>query len=77
VTTIVSNQPITSSEREDIREQLFNEGLTGPITHVQVSTERIAKLRGILFDIDPDIGCQFDSVRDKGLLNVFVLRVLL
>ena len=48
-------KPTTCTEREDIREQLFNEGLTGPISHVQVSTERIAKLRGILFDIDPDI----------------------
>ena len=54
MTTIVS-QPTTSSEREDIREQLFNEGLIGPISHIQVSTERIARLRGILFDIDPGI----------------------
>jgi hypothetical protein len=37
----------------DAREQLFNEGAVGPIDHVQVSTERIAKLNGILFDLDP------------------------
>ncbi len=48
-------KPTTCTEREDIREQLVNEGLTGPFTHIQVSTDRIAKLRGILFDIDPDI----------------------
>jgi len=37
----------------DAREQLFNEGAVGPIDQIQVSTERIAKLRGILFDLDP------------------------
>jgi hypothetical protein len=37
----------------DQREQLFNGGEKGPIAAVQVSTERIVELRGILFDIDP------------------------
>ena len=37
----------------DAREQLFNGGEVGPITHVQVSTERITQLNGILFDLDP------------------------
>src|SRR5262245_25615845 len=37
----------------DYREQLFNEGNVGPIDHIQVSTERIVRLNGILFDIDP------------------------
>jgi len=39
----------------DAREGLFNTGDVGPIEHVQVSTERIVSLRGILFDLDPDI----------------------
>ena len=39
----------------DAREALFNAGDIGPIRHVQVSTERITALRGILFDLDPDI----------------------
>ena len=52
--TIVSS-PSTSTEREDIREQLLNEGRTGHFGQIQVSTERIVKLRGILFDIDPGL----------------------
>jgi len=39
--------------RIDHRKQLFNDGRVGPIEKIQVSTERIVKLRGILFDIDP------------------------
>jgi hypothetical protein len=38
----------------DAREQLFNERQIGPDTEVQVSTERIVKLSGILFDLDAD-----------------------
>jgi len=45
--------PDNAGEKIDLREQLFNEGLVGPIEKVQVSTERIAALRGILFDLDP------------------------
>ena len=37
----------------DAREQLFNGGEIGPFEHIQVSTARIVKLNGILFDIDP------------------------
>lgn len=39
----------------DLCKQLFNEAKVGPIERIQVSTERIVKLRGILFDIDPPI----------------------
>jgi len=39
----------------DVREQLFNDGATGPIVDVQVSTVRIAQLNGILFDVDPKL----------------------
>jgi hypothetical protein len=39
----------------DAREQLYNEGSVGPITQVQVSTERIANLNGILLDLDPGL----------------------
>ena len=48
-------KPSTSTEREDIREQLVNEGRTGHFGQIQVATERIVKLRGILFDIDPGL----------------------
>ncbi len=44
-----------SESQIDWREQLFNNGEIGPITHVQVSTERIVTLRGILFDLDPKL----------------------
>jgi hypothetical protein len=37
----------------DLRETLWNEGLTGPAGLIQVPTERITRLRGILFDLDP------------------------
>ena len=37
----------------DLREQLWNEGLTGPACLIQVPTERITRLRGILLDLDP------------------------
>jgi hypothetical protein len=37
----------------DAREQLYNGGAVGPIDHVQISTERVTKLNGILFDLDP------------------------
>ena len=39
----------------DYREQLFNDGEVGPIERIQVSTERIVRLRGIFFDLDPDM----------------------
>lgn len=37
----------------DLREQLFNGGLFGSIKTVQLSTERIMQVRGVLYDIDP------------------------
>jgi len=37
----------------DLREQLWNEGLTGKAGSIQVPTERITRLRGILLDLDP------------------------
>lgn len=45
--------PTVEPEELDSREQLFNGGETGPIDHIQVSTERIVRLNAILFDIDP------------------------
>ena len=45
----------TSESRIDHREQLFNEGKTGPIEEIQVSTERTTRLKGILYDIDPHL----------------------
>ena len=40
-------------KKRDLRRQLFNEGKTGRIEEIQVSTERIVQLNGILFDLDP------------------------
>jgi hypothetical protein len=37
----------------DLRKQLFNDGLIGPIEKIQVPTECITQLNGILFDLDP------------------------
>ena len=42
-----------TQNNSDLREQLFNDGVTGSIQQVQVSKERVAQLRGIMFDIDP------------------------
>ncbi len=42
----------------DLREALFNDGAIGPIGSIQVSTERIVSLRGIMFDLDPDLFLQ-------------------
>ncbi len=50
-------QPSDRDPLVDSREQLFNGGESGPITDIQVSTERIAKLNGIFFDIDPRLCC--------------------
>jgi hypothetical protein len=38
----------------DKRETLWNEGRTGPAGLIQVPTERITRLRGILLDLDPN-----------------------
>ena len=47
----------------DLREQLFNEGQIGLVEHIQVSRERITKIRGIMYDIDPSL------FRDTGLIK--------
>lgn len=39
----------------DLREQMFNEGLIGPIKEVQVSAARITQVRGLMFDLDPGL----------------------
>jgi hypothetical protein len=39
----------------DLREALFNDGSIGLIGSIQVSTERIVSLWGIMFDLDPDL----------------------
>lgn len=56
MTNIANNVAACNVSQDiDAREQLFNEGLCGPIDHIQVSTECIAQLRGILFDLDPHL----------------------
>jgi hypothetical protein len=52
-----------NEKRVDLREQLFNEGLSGPIHEVSTSVDRIYRLNGILFDIDPKL------YRTGGLLD--------
>ena len=37
----------------DVREQLYNDGATGPIHHVQRPGERVTLLLGIMLDMDP------------------------
>lgn len=49
--TLVS--PASANSTVDHREQLFNGGEVGRIEQVQVSAERIVKLNGVLFDLDP------------------------
>lgn len=44
--------PDTSATEIDFREALFNGGDVGRITDIQVSTQRITAVDGILFDID-------------------------
>lgn len=51
VETVAVSTPVVLPP--DSREQLFNGGAVGLIEHIQVSTERIAKLNGVLLDIDP------------------------
>jgi hypothetical protein len=54
---MTSNVPKGSGPRKkavppDYREQLFNDGKIGPIDGIQVSTDRIVRVRGILYDLD-------------------------
>ena len=37
----------------DCREQLYNSGATGSVTEIQLPTEQITSLRGVMLDIDP------------------------
>lgn len=39
----------------DLRQQLYNEGLQGPVQRIQLPRERITRLNGILFDLDPKL----------------------
>jgi len=54
---------ITGKLLPDLREQLFNERLTGPIKSVATSAERIYELHGLMYDIDPSV------LRSGGLLG--------
>ena len=54
---IVGEQHGAGHAQIDIREQLFNDGATGPISHVQLPAEAITSLRGILFDLDLSLMC--------------------
>ena len=51
----VVNHGVTtpSSIRVDLRESLANDRLKGPVSVVQLPAERITRLHGILFDLDP------------------------
>ncbi len=49
------NHASAETTNVDPREALFNDGAIGPIGSIQVSTERVVALRGIMFDIDPDL----------------------
>jgi hypothetical protein len=49
--------------KTDLRKQVFNEGKIGPIEKIQVSTERIVQLNGIVFDLDLDL------IRAGGILD--------
>ncbi len=55
--SIAKKQPEGKKPKElgkpDLRKQLFNEGTVGRIEDIQVSTDRIVQLKGILFDLDP------------------------
>jgi hypothetical protein len=43
------------STNVDLREQLFNDRLQGPVTQIQIPAERVTTLHGIMADIDPGI----------------------
>lgn len=45
----------SSSTQGELREQLFNGGAIGPITHIQLPADQITTIRGIMLDIDPDL----------------------
>ena len=37
----------------DMREAMFNDGVTGAASRIQLPTERITRLRGLMIDVDP------------------------
>ena len=42
----------TPEGRIDIRQQLFNDGLTGPVGMIQIPTQRITRLLAFMYDLD-------------------------
>jgi len=48
-----NSESMSVSLPPNARQQLFNGGEVGPIEQIRVSTERIVRLNGILFDLDP------------------------
>ena len=51
--SILASEQNSGNVPYDSREALWNEGLTGRAGSIQVPTERITRLRGILLDLDP------------------------
>ena len=56
-TSMVTDHPKTAKldVAVDAREALFNCGAVGPVEQIQDSTKLIVSIRGILYDLDPDI----------------------
>src|SRR5262249_639097 len=48
------NQGAKKKENLDRRKQLFNDRKCGPIERIQIPTEMITRLWGVLYDLDPD-----------------------
>lgn len=42
------------ADKGDLREQLFNDKLIGPVQSIQLPAEAITRLHGVLFDVDPE-----------------------
>jgi hypothetical protein len=51
--SILASEQNSGNVPYDLREALWNEGRTGPAALIQVPTERITRLSGILLDLDP------------------------
>jgi hypothetical protein len=51
----IGSPPAAAPDRTDWRQQLFNTGEDGPVSHVQLPAVAITSLRGILLDIDPGL----------------------
>ena len=50
-----SRESKINNDQVDLREQVYNGRETGPIQRVQLATDNITTLHGIVFDIDPDL----------------------